>query len=131
MTWLALWFALEIGIIPESGEHIWNDDVMIEDIQEEASIFTDFEAEIEIYDIIFVGGGIYLHAWLRNPDLVFMPDEIIPRVFGGLRYGIISLKILRYCSHAVSSHYALKFPVSEKYSTSISLIVSNRLRRQH
>lgn len=90
-SWLALFLALECGFIPSDN----TDNTMIM----QNWLYTEFEAEITVFDMIFVGGSTRCFFTPVKGDYVFRPQvmEYLFRV--GFRYGPMELGLSHQCNH--------------------------------
>jgi len=98
MNWLLFIFALEAGIIPTDIFVIYQ--VSHEEIHDQ-SIYIQFEAEIELFKILFVGGSIRTYAWKEIENISFWPWRDGYLFNAGLRYKILELGFRHYCTHPI------------------------------
>ena len=89
MQWLFLFFALECGFLPEQPDAFLHDD----------AFYTQFEAEVMIFSLIFVGGSTRCVFSPIAGSYQFQP-QIMEYLFrAGIRYGPIEVGFRRKCDH--------------------------------
>lgn len=101
MTWLAFIFALEIGFLPQ-GDFIMYEEFELIPVQ--YSIYTDLQAEIEIFDFFFVGGGVKTGAWYHG-GYTFFPHRSSYEFRAGFRWKLIEAGWRHYCFHPMTPFF--------------------------
>jgi hypothetical protein len=101
MTWIALIFALELGFLP-NGDLIMYEQLDLVPVQ--YSVYTDLQAEIEIFDLFFIGGGVWTGAWYHG-GYTFWPHRSIYSFHVGLRWKGIEAGWRHNCFHAQTPYF--------------------------
>ena len=98
MSWLVLIFALECGLIPTDNFVMYQ--VPIERVYDQA-FYIQMEAEVELFDLLFIGGTVRTYVWKKQEGISFWPwrDGYLFKV--GLRKGPFELGFRHYCTHPV------------------------------
>jgi len=109
MTWLALAFALEVGMLPNSTMITYQPDPVISrDLA--GSFYTDLSARLQIAEILFVGGGVrtyeggYFGGWF--------PTDAYYRVEVGLAWQGVELFFRHTCIHPVVPMFGSTHPTA-------------------
>lgn len=84
MTWLTLFFALELGFIPQAGILMYEPS---EAFTFGGAFYTELEAEIMLFDILFAGGGVRTYVTPGSNRFNFSPNNAIYDFRAGLRFG--------------------------------------------
>ena len=89
MQWLFLFFVLECGFLPEQPEAFIQGD----------SVYTQFEAEVVIYDLFFIGGSTRCVFTPIESSYQFRPQVMEYLFTTGLRYGPVEVGFRHQCDH--------------------------------
>ena len=108
MTWLAFFFALELGWLP-SGEFAMYELGPFADIfPVRYTAYTDLEAEVELFGHVFAGGGVRTSIWkLDDGGYAFWPFNAVYRFYVGVRAGPLELGFRHFCLHPVVPYFGL------------------------
>jgi hypothetical protein len=100
MTWLALFFALELGYLPGGVVETYYFEKP-EWMELQGSFFTEFEAEAELFGVGFIGGELktYMNKYAVNKS--FKPLAAEYAFYAGLRWSALELGFRHYCTHPV------------------------------
>lgn len=101
MNWIALVIALELGYLPNGTMVMYEPS---ETMNVSGTWYAEFEAEAELWGILFVGGEIKTFMWktqLTPVDYNFFPEQEWYGVWGGIRRGPFELGFRHYCTHPV------------------------------
>jgi hypothetical protein len=111
MNWLALAFALELGILPNSTMILYRPDPIIS--QELAgSIYTDLDARLGILDLLYIGGGVRTYAFGTRAGWDWFPTDAFYRVEIGLGWHGVELFFRHYCMHPVIPFFGKSQPTA-------------------
>ena len=84
MNWLALFFALELGLVPQAGVLMYEP---METFFMEEVLYTQLEAEVLIFNTLFVGGGLRTYVTAGHTGFTFSPNNTVYDFRTGLRLG--------------------------------------------
>ncbi|MBA7650936.1 hypothetical protein ES703_58751 [subsurface metagenome] len=102
MTWLAFVFALEIGFLPCGDFVMYNSDFLDEFYPVKYTAYTELEAEVLAWDILFIGGGIRTSIWqLQESGYGFFPHKAVYNFHAGARQGLLEIGWRHFCIHPV------------------------------
>jgi len=91
MNWLTLFFALELGLVPQVGVLMYEP---IETFYLEGAFYTRLETELLIFNMLFVGGGVRTYIIPSNNGYTFTPNTTVYDFKTGLRFKDINDSIL-------------------------------------
>lgn len=97
MSWLTLFFALELGLLPNYGFVMYEPDATV---IADNSLYTDFEASVEVYGF-YVGGGMRCYFWKDLDGYDFSPFQMTYRFDAGWRNDRLNIGFRHYCMHPV------------------------------
>lgn len=83
MDWLALFFALELGIVPQAGVLMYEPE---EAFFIEGAFYTELEAEVLIFNTLFAGGGVRTYVTPGGSGYTFAPNTTVYDFGTGLRF---------------------------------------------
>ena len=83
MNWLALFFALELGIVPQAGVLMYEPE---KSFFMEGAFYTELEAEVLLFDILFAGGGVRTYVTPGNGSYTFSPNTTVYDFKVGMRF---------------------------------------------
>ena len=86
MTWLFLWFALEIGYQPTAEWQIYTDPVSESFDCVQTALYTELDARVYLFDYFFVGGSVYTVANPSQTSFSFKPKKASYTFVLGGRY---------------------------------------------
>ena len=89
MTWLFLWFALECGFVPEQPDAFLR----------EAAFYTQFEAEVTVFNLVFIGGSTRCVFSPIEGSYQFQPQVNEYLFKAGIRHGPLEAGIRHQCNH--------------------------------
>lgn len=98
MAWLAFFFALEMGFLPQGDMVLYEADYFSY-CSAQWDFYTDLEAEVELFGCAFIGGGVRTSVYWLGDDYTFWPHKSAYRFFAGLRWGPMELGWRHYCIH--------------------------------
>ena len=91
MNWIVLLFALELGIVPQAGVLMYEP---VERFAMEGAFYTELEAEVLIFDMLFAGGGVRTYIVPGRGDFTFSPNTTVYDFGIGLRFRDINDSLL-------------------------------------
>ena len=83
MNWIALFFALELGLVPQAGVLMYEP---VEKFNVEWAFYTELEAEILVFNMLFAGGGVRTYITPGSSDYTFAPNTTVYDFGAGLRF---------------------------------------------
>jgi len=83
MSWLALFFALELGLVPQAGVLMYEPE---EVFKIEGTLYTQLEAEVLILNTLFIGGGVRTYVTPGNGEFNFSPNNSVYDFGVGFRF---------------------------------------------
>lgn len=100
MTWLALFFALELGFLPNGVMETYYFEKP-EWMELQGVGYTGFEVEAQLFDVFFIGGStkIYVNKYARNKSFKPITSEF--DFAAGLRIAPLEIGFRHYCTHPV------------------------------
>lgn len=98
MTWLALLFAFEVGMTPQVGMLAYNETISADAI-EYGIYYTQLEAEMQFWQLLFIGGAVRTYIVPGNSDYTFSPRYSSYDFTAGLRYKMLELGWRHRCFH--------------------------------
>lgn len=100
MNWLALAFALELGVLPTGTMVLYEPDPCIAaDLS--GYFYTDLEARVEVAEILYVGGGVRTYVRGHDSSYSYYPHDAYYRFEAGLAWRGLELFWRHYCIHPV------------------------------
>ena len=93
-----IYFCLELGFIPNSTFVMYETPSTI--LYKDQYGYIDFEAEIILGDLFFIGGSIKTYIW-RYGNFEFWPEKNGFLFETGFRYKLFELGFRHYCAHPV------------------------------
>lgn len=108
MNWLAIWFALQIGLSPDSGIITYRPPILR---SFENVISTQFEVELRAFDSLFLGGSVRTEITKLNDSTTFTPTLSGYSTWGGVRIGGFEAGGIWTCEHPTAPYYSLRHPV--------------------
>ncbi len=124
MDWLALFFAVEMGILP-SYNGVVGPMPEGNGVYDGVSFYSEATTEVEVAGTLFVGGSVYTHFWKGEDTHTFAPDEAVYGFWAGLRYGWVEVFWRHYCSHTVGPWMYAPEPYRVYSYDGIALRISN------
>jgi hypothetical protein len=97
MNWLTLFFALELGLLPNYHFVMYEPGI---DVAADNSLYTDFEATVEVRGF-YLGGGMRCYFWKTKSGYDFSPFQMAYRFDAGWRNDILTVGFRHYCMHPV------------------------------
>lgn len=108
MTWLALAFALEVGLLPFDQTIMYQPPARSD---EKWVFYTTLEAELQFLDNhAFIGGRTEIREWKDLAAMGFWPERAGFAFNAGLRWGPVEIGFLHYCTHPVIPFEPLREP---------------------
>ena len=89
MQWLFLFFALECGFLPKQPDAFLHD----------AAFYTQFEADVMIFNLIFIGGSTRCVFSPVAGSYQFRPQIMQYQFEVGVRYGPLEVGARHECDH--------------------------------
>lgn len=97
MSWLALFFALELGIAPNIGVLQYQPEAAIASEWEVG--YTQLETELELFNLLFIGGGVRTYITPGSSGRTFTPNTTVYDFCTGLRRSPIEIGWRHRCFH--------------------------------
>ena len=105
MNWLALFFALELGIVPQAGVLMYEPE---EAFFMEGAFYTELEAEVLLFDVLFVGGGVRSYITPGHTGFTFSPNSTIYDFGAGVRFkDTLELGWRHRCFHPTIAYWPI------------------------
>ena len=108
MTWLFLWFALEIGYQPTAEWQIYTDPVSESFDCVQSALYTELDARVYLFDYAFIGGSVYTVANPSQTGFSFKPKKASYTFGLGGRYenedASLEVGFRHTCLHPVLCH---------------------------
>ena len=101
MTWLALFFALEIGFLPQGYIGTFHDERQPEYIVLIGAGYVDFETEVRLFKYGFIGGSTKIYVNKYNYGYTFSPETAEFDFNLGIRIAPLELGFRHYCMHPI------------------------------
>jgi hypothetical protein len=100
MNWLALFFALELGIIPQGYLQTYYNETL-SNYELSGNGYIMLETEAQLLGFVFIGGNVktYINKYTANTS--FSPVNAEYAVKVGMRFDFIELGFRHYCTHPV------------------------------
>ena len=101
MSWLVLVFALEAGWLPNGA-------VVMYEVPEVSiftgSLYTDLSAQLEIAEVLYVGGGTRINVWASEGEYTFWPAAAYFSFEAGARWKGVEIFFRHYCQHPIAPY---------------------------
>lgn len=97
MSWLAFIFALELGIAPNIDVLQYQPAALVTSEWEIG--YTQLEAEIQLFDLLFAGGGVRTYIIPGSSGHSFSPNTTIYDFSTGFRRGPLEIGLRHRCFH--------------------------------
>ncbi len=110
MSWLALFFAIEVGLIPNENFKLYEPPAHT---QSNPSFYTQLETRVLILDFFFVGGELQTFIWLDDADINFWPFRTDYGFEAGISIPPIEMGFRHFCLHPRTQHRELISPHAE------------------
>ena len=104
MNWLALIFALELGVAPNVG--VLQYEPRSHDYSRWEIGYTELSAEVELFDLLFAGGGVRTYVTPAE-GLNFSPNTTVYDFRAGLRRGPVEIGWRHRCFHPTIAYLPL------------------------
>lgn len=105
MNWLLFMFMFEIGFLPQGDLVMYESETLDRIYPVTMNYYTDLEAEIQLFNLLFVGGGVKTVMFGHKSDTLFgysfFPYGAQYRVNAGLRFRGVEVGFRHYCIHPV------------------------------
>lgn len=104
MNWLLFMFMLEVGFLPQGDLVMYNSETIAEVYPVQWLGYTDLGMEIQLGNILFVGGGVKTMLFAHPSDVLnvgFFPYGAQYRVNAGIRFRGVEVGFRHYCIHPV------------------------------
>jgi hypothetical protein len=106
MQWIALFFVLELGWMPQGEFVMYRSWVLDEFFPVKYTAYTDLEAEVVFFEHVFMGGGVKTSVWKLDEDgWTFFPHKAVYRFSVGARVGIFEFGFRHFCIHPVTPFF--------------------------
>lgn len=100
MKWIALAFALEVGLLPFDQTIMYDPPARL--LNASWVFYTTLDAEVQLFDNhAFVGGSTEIREWKYPDAMKFSPERAGFAFNAGLRWGPVEIGFLHYCTHPV------------------------------
>lgn len=100
MTWLTLFFALELGIIPQGYINTYYNETLAE-MELNGTGYVDLETEILLFNMLFVGGAVKTYIYSYQGSTSFSPVTAEYAFNVGFRFNPVEIGFRHYCTHPV------------------------------
>lgn len=104
MSWLVLVFALELGILPQTGFVMYQPNPAY--VVDQVGFYTDLSATVEAYGF-YAGGGMRCYFWIDRDTVSFWPEQMTFLFEAGWRTEGLNVGFRHYCMHPVVPYLAL------------------------
>ena len=106
MNWIALFFALELGIAPNIGVLQYEPPAAA--VSEWEIGYTQLEAEVLLFDLLFAGGGVRTYITPGSSGRTFAPNTTIYDFCAGMRRGPVEVGYRHRCFHPTLPYLPLR-----------------------
>ena len=100
MNWIALLFALELGIMPMGYLETYERVLPVQH-NLDGAYYVDMQADVLLYDLFFIGGRTKTYMRKRIDVLSFWPTTAEFEFNAGIRAGILEIGFRHYCMHPI------------------------------
>jgi hypothetical protein len=94
MSWLALAFALEIGVLPNN---VWTTYDPPATVIERPEFYQQFEARVMLWQCLFAGGSMRIYDWMEEGQLNFKPNGAAFTFEVGLSFKSLEFGFRHWC----------------------------------
>ena len=94
MNWLAIAFALELGLLPTNGWRVYEPPAIV---IEQPEFYQQLEARVILLDHLFVGGSIRIYDWMVRGAFNFWPSGVGLLTEAGFTFGGLELDFRHWC----------------------------------
>jgi hypothetical protein len=101
MTWLALFFILELGFLPDGYIETYEMTNIADSVELTGEFYVDMNAKVTLFDLFFIGGGTKCYMWKYNVGYTFCPNTAGYSFIAGVNLGILEAGYRHYCYHPV------------------------------
>ena len=122
MNWLVLFFVLELGWMPNGDFDLYENPLGLDP---KYSAYTELDAEVQLFGLLFVGGGIKTTVW-HFRSYKFFPHKAVYNFRFGARYGLLELGFRHYCIHPVIPYFSNPHAIWEGAYEEVYLKISNK-----
>lgn len=98
MRWIALAFALELGMVPMSSLLMYDPPTMV---QEQPEFYQQFEAEVLLFGYLALGGSVTVYEWKIEDQLRFFSYRGGFEIGAELRLEPVKIGWRHYCTHPI------------------------------
>lgn len=110
MEWLTLWFALQVGLSPNSLMVTYSPEISAKYWQD--TMYTELTAEVRLFNkILSIGGSVRTEIIQERWCLNFLPEMSAYSFFAKLKLGLIEVGYSRACQHATVPYAAVYRPI--------------------
>ena len=112
MNWLALAFALELGLVPSGSFMMYEREpqvfeydgwyyypVSVQAVDIAPIVYTQLDARLWAFGIFYAGGGVRIQTRYHEEVWSFEPQATFYEFVGGLRYGKVQVQYRHCCMH--------------------------------
>ncbi len=99
MSWIALFFALEVGLLPNGFIDTYVDEGRTLLIQN--SEYLSLETELTFFNFLFVGGAVKTYMYRYSGVKDFFPSTVEYDLGLGVRFKSVELGFRHYCTHPI------------------------------
>lgn len=99
MSWLALFFALELAVLPNGFIQTYDTDLVHESLIGDGLV--KMEAEATLFDYFFVGGEMDCYLKVQDGDNPFFPVDMFYAFSAGARFDFLEIGFRHYCMHPI------------------------------
>ncbi len=107
MNWLALFFSIELGWMPNGDFLMHNPPAYVTTA---GSFYVDMEMRATAFGFLFIGGEVKTFMWKTTTGYDFSPERMLYQFNAGLTWGPAELGFRHYCTHPISPYTAYPGP---------------------
>ncbi len=104
MSWLVFVFALECGLLPNTGFNMYQPD--LESVSGAVGFYTALSASVEYFGF-YVGGGMRNYFWKDRGKISYWPYQMTFLFDAGWRNDFLDIGFRHYCMHPVVPFLAI------------------------
>ena len=107
MDWLALAFALEIGVLPNNAWKTYDPPAIV---VERPEFYQQFEARAVLWRHLFAGGKVRVYDWMEDGRFAFWPSGAAFTVETGLTFKGLEFGFRHWCGIHPITPYLERVP---------------------
>ena len=99
MNWIAFLFALELGVLPNGYIGNYINPPLMPGFELNGQGYVDLEGGVELFNFLYIGGGVKTYVDKYNTGKDFMPANIEYDFQVAATFGVLSVGYRHYCFH--------------------------------